>query len=168
MNKKVNSSAPKKRNKLTDIKEADKQKHKKSKKILKGIAEWLIYVLIFILIVWGTPKALAKILNINHPIAAITSSSMWPALKEGDIVLIRGVNYITEINPGDIVVYENQKGFTIHRVVRIYDDQVITKGDANNQEDSPISFNIVIGKTINLGHKPLRIPYLGKLSQIFN
>ncbi len=61
----------------------------KSKNFKKIIIEWAIYIAIFALIVLGTPKLLTKILDSEYPIASITSSSMWPSIKRGDIVFIR-------------------------------------------------------------------------------
>ena len=138
-----------------------------SKRIIKSMAEWTIYALVFMAIVWGTPQALARVLHTEYPIAAITSSSMWPALKQGDIVLIKGVSDKNEIALGEIVVYENEKGFTIHRVVQLNDNTLVTKGDANNVEDQPVTYDKLVGKTVSWQDKILHVPYLGKLSQIF-
>jgi signal peptidase I len=159
-NKKMN-----KKNNIINLKTEEKEG--KKKKILKGTIEWIIYVLIFVAIVWGTPKALTKILNTSYPIASITSSSMWPALKQGDIVLIKGVSNKKEIALGDIVVYTNEKGFTIHRVIKLNDETLVTKGDANNVEDKPVAYDQLIGKAVKWRDKVVRIPYLGRLSQIF-
>lgn len=142
------------------------QKESKAKKIIKFIAEWLIYGAIFALIVWGAPKGLTKILDTEYPIASITSSSMWPVLKQNDLIFIKGVSGKNDIAIGDIVVYANEKGFTIHRVVEIKENTFITKGDANNINDKPVEYDKLIGKTVNLKNKPIRIPYLGKLSRI--
>lgn len=139
----------------------------KKKKIIKGLLEWFIYIIIFIAIVYGTPKILVKTLHTIYPIASITSSSMWPVLKQGDIVFIKGVGAKTEVKIGDIVVYKNERGFTIHRVIQMDENTLTTKGDANNVEDAPIAYSELIGKTVNLKGKLIRIPYLGKLSQIF-
>lgn len=136
------------------------------KKAIKTILEWTVYILVFALIVWGTPEALKKMLNSEYPIASVTSSSMWPALKKGDLILIKGTSGKNDIEIGDIVVYANEKGFTIHRVIELKEDTFITKGDANNIKDKPIEYDKLIGKTLNFKNKPIRIPFLGKLSQI--
>lgn len=139
----------------------------KKEKIIKGLLEWLIYIIIFVAIVYGTPKILVKTLHTIYPIAAITSSSMWPALKQGDIVFIKGIGAKTEVKIGDIVVYKNERGFTIHRVIQMDENTLTTKGDANNVEDAPIAYSALVGKTVNLKGKLIRLPYLGKLSQVF-
>lgn len=140
------------------------------KKVIKTTLEWLIYAVIFIAIVIGTPKILSMWLNTDYPIASITSGSMWPELKKGDLVLIRGYSGNKEdLKIGDVIVYKNQKGFTIHRIVRLNDTTLITRGDANNVDDTPIEYSHVAGKMLTYkNNKPIRIPYLGMLSQLKN
>jgi signal peptidase len=157
---------------IIDLRDTDKKNpvaktQHKNKNFKKIILEWVIYIAVFALIVLGTPKLLTKILNSEYPIASITSSSMWPVIKRGDIVFIKGVNGKSDIKLGDIVVYNNEKGFTIHRIVKLNEDTFITRGDANNVDDQPVKYEELIGKTINIRNKPLRLPYLGNLSQIF-
>jgi len=139
----------------------------KNKNVKKIIIEWVIYIAVFALIVLGTPKLLTKILNSEYPIASITSSSMWPVIKRGDLVFIKGAGGKDDIKLGDIVVYKNANGFTIHRVVKINEDTFTTRGDANNVDDQPVKYQELIGKAVNFRNKPLRLPYLGNLSQIF-
>lgn len=129
--------------------------------------KFALYLIIIVGISYLVPRALAKILDTPYPIAAVTSSSMWPTLKEGDLIFIRGTRG-TELKEGEIVVYRNEKGFTIHRIVKLQGDRVVTKGDANLREDNPVETSDVIGKTITLKGKPLRFPYLGKISMRFN
>ena len=100
--------------------------------------------------------------------ASITSCSMWPALKQGDLILIKGVSSKEEIQIGDIIVYRNPKGFTIHRVIKLNENTFITKGDANNMEDAPVKYEEVIGKTVTLNNKPFRIPFIGKIGLLIN
>ena len=51
----------------------------------------------------------------------------------------------------DIITYKNNDGLIItHRVVSVDGDNVITKGDVNNDNDDPISKNNVIGKVIDI------------------
>lgn len=145
-----------------------------NKKIIKSIIEWIIYIVVIIAIVWGTPKVLAKVLDTPYPIASITSSSMWPVLKVGDMVFIKGVKGESDIKVGDIVVYNNdpsassgRAGFTIHRVIKLNGTTFVTRGDANNVDDQPVKYEELIGKTFNISDKPLRIPYLGNLSRMF-
>jgi len=154
-------------------------------KTLKKLLGWLLYLVILVALVWGTPYALSKILHTPYPIAAITSGSMWPALKQGDITLIRGASGKNDIKVGDIAVYKNlsdvdekviflsatgaEEGasFTIHRVVRLEANDFVTKGDANNVEDTPVEYGQLVGKAVTIGGNPIRIPYLGEISMMF-
>lgn len=137
-------------------------------KLLKNIIGWVVYIAILIGLVYGIPKGLSYFLKTNYPMASITSGSMWPDLKRGDLVLIKGIGSKEEINVGDIIVYQNPKGFTIHRVVKLDEDTVITRGDANNVDDAPVGYDEVIGKTLEINNKPFRIPLLGMVSVLLN
>ncbi|MCZ6631084.1 MAG: signal peptidase I, partial [Actinobacteria bacterium] len=69
--------------------------------------------------------------------ASITSGSMMPTLRIGDVVI--AVDHgDTEIAPGTIVVYEDPRKHDLvtHRVVSINPDgSYITKGDVNGAND---------------------------------
>lgn len=137
-------------------------------KTLKNIIGWVVYIVVLVGLIYGIPKALAYALKTPYPMAAITSGSMWPALKKGDMVFIKGVSSKNDIQVGDIIVYKNPVGFTIHRVVTINENTVITKGDANNVSDTPVTYDEIIGKTVNFKQKPFRIPLLGDVSILIN
>ena len=129
----------------------------------KSIVETSIYIIIVAALAVGTPKALCYILKTEYPVASITSGSMWPALKKGDLVLMEGIDK-AELEVGDIVVYKNKKGFTILRIIELNKETLKTKGDANNVSDSPIGYEKVVGRTVNVFGKPLRIPKLGNVT----
>ncbi len=137
-------------------------------KIAKNIIGWILYIALLAVLVFGVPKGLAYVLKTPYPMASITSGSMWPELKKGDLVLIKGIDSKEQIQIGDIVVYKNEKGFTIHRVIKMNEETLVTKGDANNVEDTAIAYDEIIGKTLNLNNKPLRIPALGFISVLIN
>ena len=139
---------------------------KKKKSWFRGLMGWIVYLAILGSLIFGTPQALSYALNSPHPMAAITSGSMWPVLKKGDMVFIQGIHSKDEVVIGDIVVYQNPQGFTIHRVVKLQNKQVVTQGDANNVEDSPVPYEDIIGKTVEFRGKTLRIPMLGNISII--
>ena len=147
---------------ITLIKTLTKRGYNMNKK-LKNILEWIVGGAIVIAIAYGTPIALTKILNTEYPIASITSSSMWPALKKGDIVFIKGVDK-SELEAGDIIVYRNEKGFTIHRITELNEETLKTRGDANSISDKPIRYEEVVGRAVEWNGKPFRIPKLGKIS----
>ena len=136
----------------------------KGKKLFKRVGGTILYILIVFALVYYTPKLLSYALNTEYPMAAITSGSMWPELKKGDLVFIQGIDPRTvEVN--DIVVYTNQKNaFTIHRVVELRDDKLVTKGDANNVNDDPVQYEDIVGRLYKIGNWNTRIPKLGLIS----
>jgi len=130
---------------------------------IKKTIGWIVYLAILVGLVFGVPKLLVKVLDTEYPMASITSGSMWPSLKKGDLVVIKGVDSRDEISVGDIVVYQNERGFTIHRVEKMNQDTLITKGDANNVSDKPIEYEKVIGKALTYKNKIVKIPKLGHI-----
>lgn len=122
--------------------------------------------LLLVLVIAGlVPKALSLALDTPHPLATITSSSMWPELKRGDLVLIRSVSP-EEVEPGMIVAFVDEVGggFIIHRVVEVQGQRIITKGDANEQEDPPVETDTVVGAVPTIRGAPLKAPYLGYIT----
>jgi len=130
------------------------------KNLIKDVG---IFVLITGGVFYGLPAVLSLALNTAYPIAAISSNSMWPVLERGDLILIEGAKK-DDIKIGDVIVYEVENGFIIHRVTKLMDESLITKGDANTAFDQPIKYDKVVGKTINLGDSPVAVPYLGNIT----
>ncbi len=130
------------------------------KKALSIIFEILLYAVIAGGVLWGLPTFLSWKLDTPHPIAGVTSASMWPALRRGDLILIEGVAP-SELEEGDIVVWRHEGGFTIHRVVALNQKTLVTKGDGNFDEDKPVRYEDIVGRAVEMRGKPFRIPYLG-------
>ncbi len=134
------------------------------KKIFIKVVKVVLYIAFVVAAVYYTPKILAKALHTQYPLATITSGSMWPVLKVNDLILVKGITG-KEAQIGQIIIYQNPKGFTIHRLVRRQNGMLITKGDANNVEDTPVKDVDVIGRTVNIGKSPFRIPFLGMIAR---
>jgi len=137
-------------------------------KKVKSAIGWILYLALLVGLVLGVPRGLVYVLKTDYPMASITSGSMWPDLKKGDLVLIKGIQDKSEIKVGDIVVYKNPKGFTIHRVVKLDEDTLITKGDANNVNDSPVRYEEVIGKTLTFSKTIVKLPIVGGIGLLMN
>ena len=84
--------------------------------------------------------------------AVVLSGSMEPTFSKDDLILVKKTDNIAI---GDIVVYHSNNSLVVHRVVSIDDDVVITKGDANNIEDSSFDKSAIKGVVIGC------IPSLG-------
>ncbi len=84
--------------------------------------------------------------------AVVLSGSMEPELSVGDLLII--VEKSTyEVD--DVIVYQDSGMAITHRIVSINEDEVITRGDANNTNDSPIRPKQIKGEVV------LSIPYFG-------
>lgn len=137
------------------------------KPFLKFLLNVALYALIVAGVLIGMPQFLAWKLSTPYPMAAITSASMWPVLHEGDLVFIEGTNK-EDLMVGDIVVWRNPHGFTIHRIAKLDENTITTKGDANFTEDEPVPYEDVVGRTYKVFGKDARLPYLGMISVYAN
>lgn len=75
----------------------------------------------------------------------VSTGSMEPTLQIGDFIFVKITD---EIEKNDIIVFEEEKSFITHRLLQINENELITKGDANNSKDKPIEKTQVIGKVI--------------------
>ena len=75
----------------------------------------------------------------------IVSGSMEPNIKIGDYVIV-SVNGGYDV--GDVVMFKRGNSYIAHRVIEVFDDGIITKGDANNTEDNKISKDYVVGPVV--------------------
>lgn len=91
----------------------------------------------------------------------VSGVSMSPALEPGDIVITRDVSP-DDVEIDDIIRFQHGDSYIIHRVVDIEKASgtiyFITKGDANNVEDSPVVEGQLEGKVIVI------VPKVGWLS----
>lgn len=84
-------------------------------------------------------------LVLGYGTAVVLSGSMEDAISVNDLVIYRGQsNY----EVGDIVSYNSGTSLVTHRIVELTESGYITKGDANNTPDSPITKEQVIGKVL--------------------
>lgn len=77
--------------------------------------------------------------------AVVLSGSMEPALSTGDLLFIAQKDTY-EI--GDIIVFQEGRIAVTHRLIDKTEEHFITKGDANNTNDAPISPSQVKGKVV--------------------
>ena len=94
---------------------------------------------------------------------AVTGGSMAPAIKAGSMVYTAQTEPST-LEAGNIIVFrsgENSSETQTRRVVEnhVAEGEVITKGDANDQNDpAPVAYSSIIGK------KVFAVPMLGYLA----
>jgi signal peptidase len=91
----------------------------------------------------------------------VSGVSMEPALWAGDIVVTKPVEP-GAIRVGDIIRFRGEEAIILHRVVEVHQTdaglEFVTRGDANNVDDAPISAAQIEGKLL------FKIPKLGWLA----
>mgnify|MGYP004475117691 CR=1 FL=1 len=119
-------------------------------KLFKGIFFTLFVVLcVFNIVLFFSTSVLKNSYPniLGYTYFEVLTGSMRDEIKERDIVIIKlNSNY----NVGDVVTYKTAKSYVTHRIIKIEGNKVITKGDANNTEDEPISKEQIIGKVIKV------------------
>lgn len=92
--------------------------------------------------------------RIGISVDIVLSGSMEPAIRTGGLVFTDTRQKTPEI--GDIITYRIKDSRVTHRVIRKEEGHLITKGDANDEEDLvSVSAGQVIGTVI------FTIPFLG-------
>ena len=111
-------------------------------KVLKTIGQFILCLILIFFI-------LLNIFSMNNKslfgfrIYRVISGSMQPALQIGDVIIVKKSNNYYE---RDIITYSNGLTTITHRIIAINNDEVITKGDANEADDKPINKEQIIGK----------------------
>ena len=131
------------------------EKRNKTKKILK-----FIYIPVIILVLLGCSsilyqKFIEKEQHINvfgYRLFVVLTGSMEPAIKTGDVVVIKDANS-NELQVGDIITYslKNTNQTVTHRIQEVVkkDGKIYykTKGDNNNGSDTElIPYENIVGK----------------------
>lgn len=88
---------------------------------------------------------------------AVVSESMSPDIVRGDLIILKKAE---RYEVGDVITFyvEHRKEYITHRINRIEDGRIYTKGDANEAEDDYISSESDI-----LGRQVSRISYVGHI-----
>ena len=134
--------------------------NKRVKTIIRIVAIVLISALIGISIYSINAERLngnALPMPLGFAASVVLSGSMEPELSTGDLIFVVSAD---EYNVDDVVVFQTGRIAVVHRIISIDGDSVITKGDANNIEDSPIPLSAIKGKVV------LAIPLVGYLVNI--
>ena len=124
-----------------------------AKKIINIILDILIVILGIILLITIYNNIQIKILGndyasfFGHSIFEVQTGSMEPEISAGDWIVVK---YDNNIELNDIVTFQNKGEFITHRVIESYNGTYVTKGDANNAKDTPISKDQIIGKVTKI------------------
>lgn len=124
---------------------------KRIERIVKIIVDILTGIVLFAILFLLYGKIEMQISGNNYSnyfgytLFKVTTGSMGNAVKIDDVVIVK-IN--DKIKENDIITYYEDKSFITHRVIKTENNFLVTKGDANNTEDSPISKNQVIGRVV--------------------
>lgn len=118
-------------------------------------------IIIFMLIIWffyifqvhinKVPKE--KVFS--YIVFAVSTGSMADTINVNDIILVERTKDVRE---NDIIAFKQDNGLIVHRIIEVAENEITTKGDANNHEDESIKYEQVIGKVVRI--IPLRLVIL--------
>ena len=75
----------------------------------------------------------------------VVSGSMEPELSVDDVIFVVKDK---SIELDDVVVYQSKGILVVHKVVKIENDQITTRGTANDTDDEPISISDIKGRVL--------------------
>ncbi len=127
--------------------------------MFKKICSFLSGLLLIILVALAALLLVPRLFGYQN--MAVLTGSMEPKYPVGSLIYVKEVDPVT-LKIGDVITYRLDSDTVVtHRIVEIDSEkkEVITKGDANNVNDSkPISYSNIMGKA------SWCIPYLGYIS----
>lgn len=129
-------------------------------KVVKKIFRWIFDIILFIIL------AIALIMAYNHvqvnirgntyttmlgySAFEVATGSMSNTIEIGDVILVKLIEPNEPVSENEIVVFTQDTTLVTHRIIKINGDKIITKGDANNTQDDPISRGQIIGKVVKI------------------
>lgn len=81
----------------------------------------------------------------GYSLFEVQTRSMEPEIYAGDWIIVKSEK---DYELKDVVTYESDGEFITHRIVNKYGDTFVTRGDANNAKDNPISKEQIVGKEV--------------------
>lgn len=142
----------------------------KYKSLIEKIINFLLNILIFvfgiILIISVYTSFQTKVLNkdytdfFGYSLFEVQTGSMKKAINPGDWIIVK---ITKDVKLNDVITYRLNHEYITHRLIEIYTDKYVTKGDANNAKDDAINQKQIVGKVVNI------LPNFGVLRKtIFN
>lgn len=126
-------------------------------KIVSILLDVLIVIFGFILLVFIYKNIQTRVLGNDYSslfgfsFFEVQTGSMEGNLDDsisvGDWIIVK---YTNNIELQDIITFQKDGNFITHRVIEEYNGTYITKGDANNTKDDPVSREQVVGKVVKI------------------
>lgn len=138
------------------------EKRRKTIKNIKRVVNIVLIILVYNIVLLFI-SSINRTQNINifrYKSYIITTNSMEPSIKVGDVVVTKSIKE-KDLKEGDVITFRDNQEVITHRIVKIDNvdnmNYYITKGDNNNVEDQKkVVYSEIEGKSI------LIIPGLGK------
>jgi len=104
-------------------------------------------------------KLLASLVKESYSVRVhVYGLSMFPFFLPGDEVFVVNIqNKKPKI--GDVIFFHSRTGIVAHRILKIYEKEIVTKGDGLLKKDTPISFDDVLGVVVMHFRKKHEIIY---------
>lgn len=126
------------------------------KKVIEWILNILIVLTIIVMLIGIYYVVQIKLFHksyadmFGYTFFEVATGSMADTIQVGDAVIVKLLEDKNNIQENDIIVFQEEEYFITHRITKIEEDSITTKGDANNSEDKPIQKEAIIGKVIKI------------------
>ena len=77
----------------------------------------------------------------------VQTGSMADEINPGDWIIVKNTD---NLKLNDIITYKFGEEYITHRIIEVYNGIYVTKGDANNAKDEPITEEQVVGKVVKI------------------
>lgn len=77
----------------------------------------------------------------------VQTGSMADAINPGDWIIVKNTD---DLKLNDVITYKVGEEYITHRIIEVYNGIYVTKGDANNAKDEPITEEQVVGKVVKI------------------
>ena len=122
-------------------------------KIVKIAFNILIVVMVFLVIIVSYNFVQINVLKkqysnfFGYTIFEITTGSMSGTIEINDVILVK---ITQDVKKDDIITFQKKGEIITHRIIAENNDLLVTKGDANTGNDTPIQKKDVIGKVTKI------------------
>lgn len=125
-------------------------------KVVCKVLKYLLLIILLVIVLFNFKVNNNDLVSLfGYSSLKVVSGSMQPKIKVGDVVIIKNSN---NYNVNDIITFKDEDSYITHRIIKINNGKITTKGDFNNKKDDKIiKTKDVVGKVI------LVIPFMGNI-----
>ena len=97
----------------------------------------------------------AELLGTGHTIRITASGySMYPAIRQGDIIEISPVEPGAALTPGELIAIKRETDFIVHRFLGYFEKEgkrwLFTRGDSNLRPDRSVGEEALAGRVVTI------------------